>query len=316
MATSTTRFPPDANQLFLTDGGLETTLVFLEGFALPCFAAFDLLKEEQGVQAIKNYYRRYLHIAADYQTGFILESPTWRANPDWLQRTGYPPEALADINRKAIQLMAEVKAEYEGRLDNILISGCIGPRGDGYRPENSMTADAAEAYHAAQVAVLRQTPADLVSAITMNYAEEAVGIARAAAAAGLPAVISFTVETDGRLPTGMHLKDAIGAVDAGAPVQPLYYMINCAHPTHFTNVLQEGRQERWTQRIRGLRANASCKSHAELDEATTLDRGDPEELGAAHKRLKRLLPHLNVFGGCCGTDEAHVLAIIRQLQPA
>ncbi len=315
MTNRNTTLPGKDNRLYLTDGGLETTLVFLEGFDLPCFAAFDLLKDEKGCKAIKDYYRRYLTIAKQFGTGFILESPTWRSNPDWLQKIGYPAGALDDINTKAIQLMVELKEEYDSAIGNIVISGCVGPRGDGYKPGALMTASEAEQYHAAQIDVFSRTPADLVSAITINYVEEAIGIARAAGTVKLPSVISFTVETDGRLATGMCLKDAITQVDANTAEPPLYYMINCAHPSHFAAEMAAGRNEAWTARIRGIRANASCKSHAELDESTDLDRGDPEGLALANKTLKEAFRQLTVFGGCCGTDEEHVAAIARQVAP-
>ena len=305
--------PHQSGHLFLTDGGLETTLIFLEGFDLPNFAAFDLLKDEKGYNALRDYYVRYLKLARQYGAGFILESPTWRTNPDWMIKTGYPAAALADINQKAIELMAELKKEFEHDLPNILISGCIGPRGDGYQPDLLMSAEAAQAYHAPQIEVFRQAPVDLVTAITMNYAEEAEGIVRAAQAAGLPAVISFTVETNGQLPTGMTLQKAIEQVDRSTATPPAYYMINCAHPTHFLPELEKSMGEPWTQRIRGIRANASCKSHAELDEATELDSGNPQELGSAYRQLKDLLPQLNVWGGCCGTDDRHLAAIAAQL---
>lgn len=306
--------PNESDALFLTDGGLETTLIFLEGFDLPHFAAFDLLKSEKGYNAIKKYYTRYLEVAKKYNTNFILESPTWRANPDWIEKIGYPRAATSELNEQAIQLLTDLKMEFENDLHTILISGCIGPRGDGYVPENSMSAEEAQIYHSVQMEALSHTAVDLVSAITMNYVEEAVGITRAANDLNLPVVISFTVETDGKLPTGMSLKDAIEKVDESAKVPPIYFMINCAHPTHFLDELLENKKEPWTKRIKGIRANASCKSHAELDEATELDRGKPTELGKEYKRLKETLSHLNVFGGCCGTDEEHILEIINQLK--
>lgn len=316
MAISKTTLPNASDDLFLTDGGLETTLIFLEGYELPCFAAFDLLKDEKGYHAIKDYYKRYLNIAKDFKTGFILESPTWRANPEWIQKIGYPTPALSEVNKKAIQLLVDLKKEFENNVPNIILSGCVGPRGDGYIPVNTMTVEEAQKYHSAQIEIFSQTPVDMISAITMNYAEEAIGITHAAGAVDLPAVISFTVETNGKLPSGMSLKEAIEQVDKSTSKPPLYFMINCAHPTHFSYQLQEGKNEPWTNRIKGLRANASCKSHAELDEATELDRGNPQELGKEHKKLKEVFKQLNVFGGCCGTDEAHVLAIARQVTTA
>ncbi len=314
MTPRNTILPHESADLFLTDGGLETTLVFSEGFELPYFAAFDLLKDEKGYNAIKDYYRRYLKIAQDLKTGFILESPTWRANPDWIEKIGYPKSAIWEINEKAVELLSDLKSEFENDANPIILSGCVGPRGDGYRPENLMTIEEAQKYHSGQIESFSQTPVDLISAITMNYAEEAVGIARAAAAFDLPVVISFTVETNGKLPTGMSLQEAIEQVDKNVKTLPIYYMINCAHPSHFIDVLQEGQNEEWAKRIMGIRANSSCKSHAELDESTELDRGNPQELGDDHKRLKHILKHLNVFGGCCGTDEEHVLEIANQVK--
>lgn len=316
MLHSKTTLPNASEDLFLTDGGLETTLVFLEGHELPYFSAFDLLKNEKGYEAIQNYYRRYLNIAKDFGMGFILESPTWRASLDWIRKIGYPHSAITEMNEKAVQLLVDLRNEFASDVSNILISGCIGPRGDGYKPENSMTAEEARQYHSAQIEVFRHTPVDMISAITMNYVEEAIGISDAAGAVDLPVVISFTVETNGKLPTGMSLKEAIEHVDNSVSRPPLYFMINCAHPTHFSNELQLGQNEPWTKRIRGIRANASCKSHAELDEATELDRGNPHELGDDHKKLKAIFNHLNVFGGCCGTDEEHVIAIARQVKTA
>ncbi|HEY1020985.1 MAG TPA: homocysteine S-methyltransferase family protein, partial [Flavisolibacter sp.] len=245
MENSTAVLPNVTGDLFLTDGGLETTLVFLEGYELPCFAAFDLLKNEKGYNSIKDYYRRYLNIAKDFKTGFILESPTWRANPDWMKKIGYPESAIADVNKKAVQLLAELKEEYQTAINNIIVSGCVGPRRDGYFPESKMSADEASRYHTIQIEIFRRTPVDMISAITMNYVEEAIGIARAAESVHLPVVISFTVETNGVLPTGMHLQEAIGLVDASVSQPPLYFMINCAHPTHFYTELQAGKNESW-----------------------------------------------------------------------
>ena len=306
--------PHESADLFLTDGGLETTLVFLQGFELPYFAAFDLLKEETGYNAIKNYYIPYLKIAREFKTGFILESPTWRANPDWIEKIGYPESAIFQINEKAVELLVDLKKEFEDEIPGIIISGCVGPRGDGYRPENKLTIEEAQKYHSGQIKVFRGTPVDMVSAVTMNYVEEAIGVVRAANEVNLPVVISFTVETDGKLPAGVSLKEAIEKVDDSVKERPLYFMINCAHPTHFLNELQDGQKEQWTRRIKGIRANASCKSHSELDESTELDRGNPQDLGSANKRLKDAFNQLNVFGGCCGTDEEHVLEIVNHLK--
>ncbi len=304
MAKYRTNLPQLGDTLFLTDGGIETTFVFIDGIDLPFFAAFDLMKNAEGLAHMRSYFERYAATAKQANLGFVLESPTWRANPDWAAKLGYSKQSLADMNRRAIDLMVEVRAAYETPRSPMPISGNIGPRGDGYKPEHRMSAKEAEAYHGEQIGVFRDTEADLVSVFTMNYANEAIGVARAAKASRMPVVISFTVETDGRLPTGQTLKDAILETDAETGVAPAYYMINCAHPIHFESALAAG--EPWVQRIRGLRANASKRSHAELDAATDLDAGDPVELGRQYRGLRDRMRHFTVLGGCCGTDHRHV----------
>ena len=290
--------------LFLTDGGIETTLIFHEGIDLPAFAAFDLLKDEEGTEALRRYYEPYTALARERGVGLVLESPTWRASPRWARELGYTEQELDTFNRKAIALMEEIRDGFGPNAAPVVISGCIGPQDDGYSPAQKLTAAAAQDYHATQIDTFQSTAADMVTGITMTYAEEAIGLTRAATQAELPVVISFTVETDGRLPSGQALGDAIGQVDEETGGAPAYYMINCAHPTHFDDVI--GGLEPWHARVRGLRANASAKSHAELDEATELDAGDPADLGARYVGLKDKLPELNVLGGCCGTDHRHV----------
>jgi S-methylmethionine-dependent homocysteine/selenocysteine methylase len=296
-------------ELFLTDGGIETTLIFHDGLDLPHFAAFDLLKRGEGRDALRRYFRTHASIAKAYGVGFILESATWRASADWADLLGYSKDELAEANRESIALLEEVRRELEGGATKMVISGCVGPRGDGYDPGSLMTPEEAEAYHDEQIATFSRTDADMITAITMTNAEEAIGVTRAARSVGMPVAIAFTVETDGRLPTGQSLKDAIEAVDAATASAPAYYMINCAHPTHFETTLAT--DEAWVKRIRGLRSNASTMSHAELDEAEELDDGDPEELGRQHGVLKGRLAHINVFGGCCGTDHRHVEEICK-----
>jgi homocysteine S-methyltransferase len=314
MSKYRTRLPQIKDQLFMTDGGLETTLIFHEGVALPAFAAFDLLKDDDGLALLRAYFNRYAELARSQHRGLILESPTWRANADWGARLGYDATALADANRKAIGLMLEVRSAYETAETRIVISGNIGPRGDGYQAGARMDVRDAQNYHAPQIEAFAQTDADMLGAFTMNYVEEAIGIAAAAKACAMPVAISFTLETDGKLPSGDTLADAILRTDEETGAYPVYYMINCAHPTHFEHVLQEGGA--WTKRIRGLRANASRRSHAELDESTELDDGNPEELGAQYRALASLLPQLAVVGGCCGTDHRHVEAICRAMESA
>jgi homocysteine S-methyltransferase len=300
------RLPQLDGGVYLTDGGIETTLIFHHGLELPLFAAFDLLKDDEGTEALRRYYATYAELAREHGVGFVLESPTWRASPGWARQLGYSDEQLDALNRKAIALMEKIREAYQAEQP-IVISGCVGPEGDGYAPESMLTPDDAQRYHSAQVGTFADTAADMVTAITMTYPEEATGLTRAAAAVGLPVVISFTLETDGRLPNGQALGGAIAQVDDDTDGAPAYYMINCAHPTHFEQALAEAGP--WVQRIGGLRTNASTKSHAELDEAEELDEGDPDDLAARHAELKALLPAVNVLGGCCGTDHRHVGAI-------
>jgi S-methylmethionine-dependent homocysteine/selenocysteine methylase len=301
--------PQLGDALFLTDGGIETTLIFHDGLELPYFAAYDLLTRDDGHAALRRYFEPYIRIALDRGVGIVLETPTWRANPDWAALIGHSPEQLAEFNRRAVALLETLRDEHATDRTPIVVSGCVGPRGDGYVVGDAMSADDAAAYHSTQIGIFADTGADLVTAITMTYADEALGVVRAACDAGLPVVISFTVETDGRLPSGQSLREAIEEVDATSDASAAYFMVNCAHPSHFYDVLEPG--SAWTDRIRGLRANASRLSHAELDEAEELDEGDPEELANEYVALRERLPRLTVLGGCCGTDHRHVDAICK-----
>jgi homocysteine S-methyltransferase len=307
MALYRNDLPQIAGTPFVTDGGLETTLVFQEGLDLPAFAAFPLVLSESGRSTLDRYFASYLTEASSRNTGFVLDTVTWRANPDWASKLGYGSEALREANRRAVEFAVQLRNSYATSRAPIVVNGVIGPRGDGYVVEDAMSPEAAQAYHRLQMETFRDSDADMVSAITMTYADEAIGIARAASQAGLPVAVSFTVETDGRLPSGQPLREAIEEIDAETGSYPAYYMINCAHPDHVMPALAEGGI--WLDRIRGLRANASRKSHAELDAATELDSGDPEELGRQYRDLRKRLRQLSVFGGCCGTDHRHVRAI-------
>src|ERR1044072_6974224 len=246
MAKYRTRLPQLADRLFLTDAGMETFLIFHEGVDLPFFASFDLMKNEDGIAHVRRYYERFIAMARQSGLGFVLESATWRANADWAVKLGYDRQALAEINRRTIALMAQMRDAHETPQTPIVISGNIGPQGDGYSPDRMMSASEAQDYHAEQIDVFAGTQADLVSAFTLNYVDEAIGVARAAHAAGMPVVIAFTVETDGKLPTGQTLKDAVTETDLKTERAPAYYMLNCAHPTHFADVLTD---ETWTKRL-------------------------------------------------------------------
>lgn len=297
--------PQFRGEVLVTDGGLETTLIFHHGFDLPAFAAFPLVDSDQGRRALTDYYRSYVAIARDRGIGAVLDSPTWRASVDWGRQLGYDAAAIESVNAAAIELLQGVREE--AHPTTVVISGNLGPCRDGYTVTDRMTVLDAEAYHRHQVRALADAGADLVTALTMTYADEAIGVARASAAVGVPVVVSFTVETDGTLPSGQPLGAAIEQVDEATGSYPAAYGVNCAHPTHFLDTLVDAGA--WVERIGLVRANASPASHAELDEAEELDDGDPAELARLSSRLKDLLPGLSVLGGCCGTDHRHIAAI-------
>ena len=301
------QLPQLSSKTFMTDGGLETDLIFNKGLDLPEFAAFDLLKSSEGKQILRNYFEDYLVIAKKKCQGFVLEAPTYRANPDWIIKIGYALDELQGIHNTAVKELEDLRNEFEDDHFKVPISVCIGPRGDGYVPSSIMTAEQAEKYHSAQIQAVANTNADLVSALTINYNDEAIGIVKAAKKHHMPVVISYTLETDGNLPSGQSLKDAIISLDEITDNYTSYFMINCAHPEHFKRVLNP--KEPWTERIKGLRANASKKSHAELDQSETLDIGDKKELAQEYCNLRSYLPDLHIIGGCCGTDSTHLETI-------
>jgi S-methylmethionine-dependent homocysteine/selenocysteine methylase len=296
---------------YVTDGGLETDLIFHHGLDLPEFAAFPLLDDADGRWLLTRYYDAYAEIAAKARVGLTLDAPTWRANWDWAAKVGYAdPVALDRVNRVAIEFLQGLRERYRSEfgLADVKVGGLHGPRGDGYVSSGDAEPDEAADYHAAQVRSAAAAGADQVTVLTMTGAGEAIGFVRAVRDAGLPAAVGFTVETDGRLPDGTHLRDAIARVDAEEA--PDYYLVNCAHPTHVAPALADGEADgEWLGRIHGLRPNASRMSHAELDEAPELDEGNPEELAGGVDDLRAALPNLRIVGGCCGTDSRHVAAL-------
>ena len=288
---------------YLTDGGLETTLIFDRGITLNYFAAFDLLRHEDGRKELEEYYKPYLALSEKYNLGFVIESPTWRASCDWGVKLGYTRDELFALNRHSIQFIRQIALTH-ANLPHVIVSGNIGPRGDGYKADFRMTADQAKAYHLEQIKAFAMADADVVTAVTITYSDEAVGIVNAARSFGMPVVISFTVETDGKLPSGEFLQHAIEKVDAATDYYAEHFMVNCAHPRHFTSEFETA--DDWKWRIGGIRANASMKSHAELDASDTLDAGDKCMLAESYSSLFELLPNMKVIGGCCGTDHTHL----------
>ncbi len=303
MITKNVQLPQLSGHPVVTDGGLETDLVYHHGVELPDFAAFPLLDDDRGRKLLRSYYDDYCAIAKRAGIALQLDTPTWRASSDWGERLGYSVAELRRVNIDAVRLLAELRDD--SGLDAVLVSGCLGPRGDGYVAEQVVDPDEAATYHAPQIEAFAEAGADVVTVLTLTGTGEAIGIVRAARAAAIPVAVSFTVEQDGRLPDGTSLPTAIAEVDtAGGPD---YFMVNCAHPSHIERGLQD--PGAWRSRIVGIRANASTRSHAELDAATELDEGDPAELATAQAQLRQYLPNLRLIGGCCGTDARHVAAM-------
>jgi homocysteine S-methyltransferase len=296
--------PQLADRIFLTDGGLETTLIFQDGLDLPYFASFPLIDTKDGRRQLESYYESYVDIALRARTGFMLDTATWRANPDWAAKLDYTGVRLDEVNRRSVEQLIQLRDRYETPETPMVVSGAIGPRGDGYVATAIMTADEARTYHLPQIKSFVDAGADMATAFTLNYVGEAIGVALAAKSADLPVALSFTLETDGLLPDGTSLRDAILDADNATDAYPAYYMINCAHPTHFAHVLET--DEPWVKRIRGIRGNASTRSHAELDSAPDLDSGDPVDFGKRYRGLRGRQKQLTILGGCCGTDCRHV----------
>ena len=291
-------------KVFLGYFGMETDLIFNRGIDLPGFAAYTLLETEDGRRILEEYCINLISLARRTGAGVILETPSWVANRDRGAAIGYAAERLRELNRESVELVSDMRDKH-GDVPTV-ISCTIGPRADAYAPDSYMSATEAERYHAEQIDWVADTDIDMVGAYTLCYPDEAIGIVRAAQKAGLPATIGFTVETDGKLPNGNALAEAIGTVDSATDNATAYYVINCAHPDHFGNELTDAP---WMDRIIGVIANASRRSHAELDEAEELDAGDPVELGGLMGDLRSRFPHLVIVGGCCGTDMRHMESI-------
>ena len=288
---------------YVSDGGLETDLIFNHGVDLPEFASFPLVESDRGRSLLREYYDGYAAVARRAGAGLTLEAPTWRANPDWGVRLGYDHAALDTVNRAAIEFLDGLRESYADLVD-VRIIGAIGPRGDGYVAGGEVDPDDAAEYHRLQVEAFAAAGADVVAAYTITSAHEGLGIARAARRAGVPVLVGFTVETDGRLPDGTALQDTVALVEAEEP--PAGFVVNCAHPTHIAPALEEGE---WLGRIVQVNPNASTLSHAELDDADELDAGDLALLCTSYDALRERLPGLSIIGGCCGTDSRHIAAL-------
>lgn len=310
MARYRDKLPQLSGDLFLMDAGIETDLIFNRGIDTPEFAAHTLLPDPKGREELRAYFRDFLSLAEKSKAGLILDTQTWKAHMHWAKDLGASEDELRAANHESVSFISGLRDEFSSNTKPIVLNALVGPRGDAYAPEQEIAANEAEDYHSLQMGWLAQTEVDMVSALTFTQSDEAIGAVRAARAAGLPIVVSFTVETDGNLPTGQSLGAAIRAVDEATDQAAAYFMINCAHPDHFMHILED---KDWSHRIRGLRCNASRLSHAELDECEVLEDGDPIELAQQYLEMKRQMPWLSIFGGCCGSDLRHVTQIIKAL---
>lgn len=305
--------PHETSRLFLTDGGTETWLIHKQGHELPNFSAFHLLRDPEATEDIRSYYRAFADLAVEHGTAFIFDSLTYRASRDWGDLLGYSSEELADANLHALELYRDIADEVGLSRGDVVISGCIGPKGDAYERNDELTAEGAQEYHQAQIDTFAAGRADLVTALSLSSSQEAIGVVRAASSAGLPVAISFTVWNDQRLGGGETLREAIETVDGATGSAAAYFMINCSHPVDFGPALED---EDWVTRVHGFRANASKQEHTILSLTDQLDEGDPAELAGQYAELRARFPHMNVFGGCCGTDVTHVHRISTALQAA
>jgi len=305
--------PQLSGSLFLADGGIETDLIFNRGIEIREFAAHTLLSDPASREQVAAYFRPFLTLAADCGAGYILDSQTWKAHLHWADSLRATAAELREANLDSISFIAGIRKEFADQSKPIVLNGIIGPTSDAYAPEARLTSDQARHYHAQQIGWLAETEVDMVTATTFPHVDEAIGFVQAAGEAEIPAVVSFTVETDGRLPTGVPLADAVRRVDDATDGAAAYFMVNCAHPDHFFHVLGD---EDWARRIRGLRCNASRLSHAELDACETLGDGEPSEFGSQYRSILERLPWINVLGGCCGSDLRHVTEVARSVSAA
>ncbi len=309
------RFPDPVPGLnYLTEGGQETEIMYKYGFELPEFAMFPLLDQPAAMSELRSMYTRYLDTAAHHGFGALMGGFDYRASPDWASLIGYSSEDLADVQLRAIEFLRELGEPYRTDLPALMYVGIVGPRGDAYSLNQDLTTEDAEEYHSTQIATLARAKVDLVEALTFNSVHEAVGVARAAARAGLAASVSFTLDSNHRLHSGPSLKQAIESVDELAgDDRPAFYGINCSHPLEFLPALEPGD---WFTRVRCIRPNAAMMDKISLCTLGHLESGDPADLGRRLGELAGRYPHLDIWGGCCGTWDTHLGEIARNVVEA
>ena len=301
--------PAGSGEVFLTEGGTETEVLYRHGFELPEFAMFPLLENLGAITAMRGMFRAQLDVAAEFGLSFLLTGLDYRASPDWGAKLGYSPQALADANVAAIEFLRDLAKDYVGRIPSLLIGGILGPRGDAYCLNRDITAESAEDYHAVQLATLKAAGVDFASALTFNNVPEAVGAARAASKIGVPLSVALTLDSTSRLKSGPSLADAITEIDAlTGEDAPDFYLLNCSHPVEYEPALDNGQ---WTKRLRGVRPNASKMEKIALCKLGHLEDGDPVELAGQLADLSARFPHMDIFGGCCGTGDRHLREIAK-----
>ncbi|WP_286238828.1 homocysteine S-methyltransferase family protein [Neptuniibacter halophilus] len=290
-------------RLYLTEGGTETEIMYKYGFELPHFAMFPLLDNPAAVTKMRDMFRYYLDVVAKHKLCALIGGLDYRASPDWGKLLGYSDAGLAEANLQSIDFLRDVAAEYAHDIEQTLIQGLIGPRGDAYQQGHTITAEAAEDYHAIQLTTLKKAGVDLALAITFNNVEESIGVARAAKTIGVPLAISLTLNRNSTLGDGTPLADAIEQIDQATDHSVEFYSINCSHPIEYEPAIDGGP---WLQRVRGVRPNASKMEKVALCKIGHLESGDPVELGEQCGELAKRYPHMDIWGGCCGTWDQHL----------
>jgi len=315
------KLPGPGSKTFLTEGGIETHMQYKKGYELPHFCLFDLMNDPKAVADLRAYHERIIEVALTHKVGMVLDGVHYRSSRDWGKLLGYSSESLAEIVTEGIEFYKALAREFETADSPMPISGVVGPRGDAYDVGRVMGADEAEEYHAEQIHTMKMAGADFITALTFNQVDEAVGLVRAAQKSDLPVVVSFSLGDDGTLKTGPAFGEAIEAVDQATDNGPAYYMINCTHPVDFAPAFDVPGD--WTNRLGGIRPNASSLDHGVLCQLGHLEEGDPDELGQQMADMARRFPQINVWGGCCGTDYEHidkiataVLAVNQRMEPA
>ncbi|PKG98801.1 homocysteine S-methyltransferase family protein [Paraglaciecola sp. MB-3u-78] len=304
-------FPPQKDgRIYLSEGGTETEISYKYGFELPEFAMFPLLDNPEAVSQMQGMYRKYLDVVAKHGMCALIGGLDYRASPDWGKLLGYSPQGLAEANHKSIDFLREVASEYASDIPEILIQGLIGPRGDTYERNISISENEAEDYHSIQLTTLKEANVDLALAITFNNVSESIGVARAAKKIGVPLAISLSLDSTSKLNSGPSLAEAITTIDAETDLAPEFYLINCSHPLEYEPAIESGD---WINRVRGVRPNASKMEKIELCQIGHLEDGDPVELGAQCGDLARRYPHMDIWGGCCGTWDTHLDQIAKNI---